>query len=88
MKHLFILKETNEKPMYKDFGLPGHESSTNQATQAFQHFVLPGQAETLTTRSPTFHLFGIAALRTETGLESYVIGGTSQSHVIHTLSPD
>lgn len=51
-------------------------------------FVLPGQAERLTTRSPTFPLLGIAALRTETGLESCVIGGTSQSHAIHALSPD
>lgn len=37
MKHLFVLKETNEKPMYDDFGLPGHESSTKQAIQACQH---------------------------------------------------
>lgn len=37
--------------------------------------VLPGQAETLTTRSPTFPLIGIAGLRTEIGFEDCVIGG-------------
>lgn len=68
--------------------LPATSRPQTKRFKLVNTLVLPGQAETLTTRSPTFPLLMIAGLRTERVLEICVIGGTSQFCFIHALLVD